>query len=67
MLEAIRGAGRPVGLKVSGGIRTLAAARDYLDLADRIMGAGLGDAADLPHRRQRASTTRSSPRSRGGT
>jgi len=40
MLATIRDAGRPVGLKVSGGIRTLAAARDYLDLADRVMGQG---------------------------
>ena len=40
MLSAIRAAGRPVGLKVSGGIRTLEAAKTYLDLADRIMGAG---------------------------
>lgn len=40
MLSAIREAGRPVGLKVSGGIRTLADARRYLDLADRAMGAG---------------------------
>lgn len=40
MLNAIKGAGRPVGLKPSGGIRTLADAKIYLDLADRIMGAG---------------------------
>ncbi len=39
MLEAIRASGRPVGLKPSGGIRTLADAKIYLDLADRIMGA----------------------------
>ena len=40
MLEAIRdGAGeRAVGLKASGGIRTVAQAAAYLDLADRIMG-----------------------------
>lgn len=38
MLEVIRDTGRPVGLKPSGGIRTLADARSYLDLADRIMG-----------------------------
>jgi len=40
MLEAIRAAARPVGLKPSGGIRTLADARAYLDLAESIMGAG---------------------------
>ncbi|HRK24029.1 MAG TPA: deoxyribose-phosphate aldolase [Beijerinckiaceae bacterium] len=40
MLEAIRAAGRPVGLKPSGGIRTLADARLYLDLADSVMGPG---------------------------
>jgi len=40
MLGAVRAAGRPVGLKVSGGIRTLADAAAYLDLADRIMGSG---------------------------
>ncbi len=38
MLGAIRGAGRPVGLKSSGGIRTLDDAAVYLDLADRVMG-----------------------------
>jgi deoxyribose-phosphate aldolase len=38
MLDVIRSADRPVGLKPSGGIRTLADAKLYLDLADRIMG-----------------------------
>jgi deoxyribose-phosphate aldolase len=38
MLSVIRTAGRPVGIKPSGGIRTLAEAQAYLDLADRIMG-----------------------------
>lgn len=38
MLQAIKESGRPVGLKPSGGIRTVADARIYLDLADRIMG-----------------------------
>jgi deoxyribose-phosphate aldolase len=38
MLEAIRASGRPVGLKPSGGIRTLADARAYLALADEMMG-----------------------------
>jgi deoxyribose-phosphate aldolase len=40
MLRAIRGAGRPVGLKVAGGVRTLADAAAYLSLAGRMMGAG---------------------------
>lgn len=40
MLEAIRDSGRPVGLKPSGGVRTLEDARTYLDLADAIMGPG---------------------------
>lgn len=39
MLEAIKASGRPVGLKPSGGLRTLADARTYLDLADEIMGS----------------------------
>ena len=38
VLEAIDVSGRPVGFKASGGIRTLADAAAYLDLADRIMG-----------------------------
>ncbi|MGF7053374.1 deoxyribose-phosphate aldolase [Bosea sp. OAE752] len=38
MLNVIAMAGRPVGLKPSGGIRTLADAKGYLDLADAIMG-----------------------------
>jgi deoxyribose-phosphate aldolase len=40
MLEAIKASGRPVGLKPSGGIRTVADAGLYLDLADRVMGPG---------------------------
>jgi deoxyribose-phosphate aldolase len=40
ILEAIAVSGRPVGLKVSGGIRTVDDARAYLELADRIMGPG---------------------------
>ncbi|KPF70652.1 deoxyribose-phosphate aldolase [Bosea sp. AAP35] len=40
MLEVIAAAGRPVGLKPSGGIRTLADAAAYLALADEIMGPG---------------------------
>jgi deoxyribose-phosphate aldolase len=40
MLEAIKVSGRPVGLKPSGGLRTLADAKTYLDLADEIMGSG---------------------------
>jgi len=38
MLEVIAESDRPVGIKPSGGIRTLADAAQYLDLADRIMG-----------------------------
>ncbi len=38
MLSVIAGTARPIGLKPSGGIRTLADARSYLDLADAIMG-----------------------------
>ena len=38
MLEVIAGADRPVGFKPSGGIRTIADAQIYLDLADEIMG-----------------------------
>ena len=40
MLEAIKASGKPVGLKPSGGLRTLADAKTYLDLADEIMGPG---------------------------
>ena len=36
----IRRSGRRVGIKPSGGIRTVADAKTYLDLADRIMGPG---------------------------
>jgi len=38
MLKSIRAAQRPVGLKVAGGVRTLADAATYLALADRAMG-----------------------------
>jgi len=38
VLEAIAVSGQPVGFKASGGIRTVADARTYLDLADSIMG-----------------------------
>ena len=38
MLTEIRDSGRPVGIKPSGGIRTLADALTYLSLADDIMG-----------------------------
>ena len=40
ILEEIRSAGRPVGVKPSGGIRTLVDARTYLALADDVMGPG---------------------------
>jgi deoxyribose-phosphate aldolase len=38
LLEAAKAAGRAVGVKVSGGVRTLADAQAYLALADEIMG-----------------------------
>jgi deoxyribose-phosphate aldolase len=38
MLETIRASGRSVGFKAAGGVRTVADAATYLDLADRIMG-----------------------------
>ena len=40
MLRVIAQADRPVGFKASGGLKTLADARLYLDLADRLMGPG---------------------------
>lgn len=40
ILEAIDVSGSPVGFKASGGIRTLADARAYLELAEELMGAG---------------------------
>lgn len=40
MLDAIRRAERPAGLKVSGGLRRVEDAAAYLALADRIMGPG---------------------------
>lgn len=40
MLSVIVQAGRPVGIKPSGGIRTLADAKAYLDLAETTMGPG---------------------------
>lgn len=40
MLDVIRHAARPVGLKPSGGIRTFDDAVQYLEQADRLMGAG---------------------------
>ncbi len=40
MLNAIKASDKPVGLKPSGGIRTVADAKVYLDLADRILGQG---------------------------
>lgn len=40
MLETIRRLGSGAGLKVSGGVRTVADAASYLDLADRVMGPG---------------------------
>jgi deoxyribose-phosphate aldolase len=40
MLAEIRASSRPAGLKVSGGLRSVADAATYLALADRTMGAG---------------------------
>ncbi len=40
MLGVIQQAGRPVGLKPSGGIRTLDDARHYITQADELLGAG---------------------------
>jgi deoxyribose-phosphate aldolase len=40
VLEAIEVSGMPVGFKASGGVRTLADARTYVELAERIMGPG---------------------------
>ena len=45
MLSVIREAGRPVGFKASGGIRTLADATLYLGLAEDMMGRGWATAA----------------------
>jgi len=39
LLESARKAPREIGVKISGGVRSLADARIYLDLADRIRGA----------------------------
>jgi deoxyribose-phosphate aldolase len=38
ILETIKASSRPIGFKASGGIRTLAEARIYLEQADKIMG-----------------------------
>ena len=38
LLEEVKTAGRPVGVKISGGVRGLADAMTYLTLADEIMG-----------------------------
>ncbi|MGU3453107.1 deoxyribose-phosphate aldolase [Methylobacterium sp. 391_Methyba4] len=38
MLDEIQASGRPAGLKVSGGLRSIADAATYLALADRLMG-----------------------------
>ena len=40
VLEAIEVSGMPVGFKASGGVKTLADARIYIELAERIMGPG---------------------------
>ena len=38
LLDAVRASGRPAGVKISGGLRTVADAATYLALADRAMG-----------------------------
>lgn len=40
MLETIRDSGRPVGFKVSGGVRTLADAQQYMRSAEDVLGPG---------------------------
>lgn len=40
LLETAKSASHPVGVKVAGGIRTVAEAAGYLDLADTVMGPG---------------------------
>lgn len=40
ILEAIELSGLPVGLKVSGGLRTVSDVRHYLEIAEEVMGAG---------------------------
>lgn len=45
LLEAVRAAGRPAGVKISGGVRDAAAAALYLGLADAMMGADWADAS----------------------
>jgi deoxyribose-phosphate aldolase len=40
LLEAARGAGRPVGVKPAGGVRTAGDATGYVALADEVMGDG---------------------------
>lgn len=42
LLDAAAGAGRPVGVKVAGGVRTVGQAAAYLRLADRVMGTPVG-------------------------
>ncbi len=38
LLDAVRASGRPAGVKISGGLRSVADAATYLALADRAMG-----------------------------
>lgn len=42
LLDAAAAAGRPVGVKVAGGVRSTAQAAAYLRLADRVLGAPVG-------------------------
>jgi hypothetical protein len=50
LLDVIKGAPRPVGLKAAGGVRTTEDAAVYLGLCDRIMGPA-GPGRHLPDRR----------------
>lgn len=40
LLEVAKASGRPIGVKVAGGIRTVADAAEYLAIADAVMGPG---------------------------
>ena len=53
MLDEIAAAGRPVGIKPSGGISTADEAARYIADAERVMGTGWVIAGDVPVRRQR--------------
>ena len=52
MLNAIKASGKPVGLKPSGGIRTRRGCEDLSRSRRPHHGPRLGDAANIPHRRE---------------